>query len=96
MKAVTVTLQTGTHCIETSARNKFRRLTGLLLETCDETEITEHGRQLELLREFIETADWNVLRSSDERLAGTRPGTCVIVWGEDGKPEVAEVRDRTL
>lgn len=96
MSDVKVTLQTGTHCIETSAKNEFRRLSGLLLESCDETDVIEPGRQLELLREFIETSDWNVLRSSDERLAGTRPGTCVIVWGEDGKPAVTEVRDRAL
>ena len=46
---------------------------------------------LELLREFIETADWNSLRSSDERLAGTRPGECVIAWGADGNAHVKEI-----
>lgn len=96
MRDVTVTLHTGTHCVETEARNEFRRLTSLLLGSCDGPDVTEAGRQLELLREFIETADFNTLRSSDERLAGIRPGTCVIEWDGSGKPSVLEVRDRAL
>ena len=90
---VTVTLYTGVHCIETSAKNEFRRLTGLLLESCDEPGVTERGRELELLREFIETADFNALRSSGEHLAGIRPGKCVVAWTRDGKAAVKEVHD---
>lgn len=96
VKGVAVTLHTGTHCVETEAKNEFRRLTGLLLESCDEPAVTEAGRQLELLREFIETADFNTLRSSDERLAGIRPGICVIAWDGNGKAAVLEVRGRNL
>lgn len=96
VREVTVTLHTGTHCIETGAKNEFRRLTALLLESCDEKDVIEPGRQLELLREFIETADWNGLRASDERLAGARPGACVIARDSDGKPAVLEIRDRDL
>lgn len=96
VQKVTVTLLTGTHCVETEAKNEFRRLTSLLLESCDGPDVTEAGRKLELLREFIETADFNTLRSSDERLAGIRPGTCVIAWDSNGKPAVLEVRDRNL
>ncbi|HPS58601.1 MAG TPA: hypothetical protein PK514_10895 [Spirochaetota bacterium] len=90
---VTVTLHTGTHCIETGAKNEFRRLTTLLLESCDERDVIESGRQLELLREFIGTADFNKLRSSDERLAGISPGKCVIAWSRDGKAAVKEIHD---
>jgi hypothetical protein len=88
---VTLTLRMRGHCVQTEAKNEFRRLTGLLLESCDEPEVTETGRKLELLRAFIETADWNSLRSADERLAGTRPGECVIAWGADGKAFVKEI-----
>ena len=93
MRDVTVTLFTGAHCIETESKNEFRKLTGLLLETDDESAADVMGEQLELLREFIGTADFNALRSSDERLAGIRPGACVIARGGDGKPVVREVED---
>lgn len=95
MRDVTVTLFTGAHCIETEAKNEFRKLTGMLLETDDESAAVDMGEQLELLREFIETADFNALRSSDERLAGIRPGACVIARGSDGKTAVRQVADHT-
>lgn len=90
---VTVTLHITAHCVETEARNEFRRLTGLMLESCDEPSVTETGRRLELLREFLGTADFNRLRSSDERLAGIRPGRCVIAWTRGGNAAVKEIHD---
>jgi len=76
MEDIIVTLHTGDHCIETAAKNEFRKLTDLLLSSDDLS--SETPEQLELLREFIETADFNTLRSLDERLAGIKPGLCVI------------------
>jgi len=92
MKNVTVTLHTGEHCVETEAKNEYRRITGLLLEAEDGAEVEKLGEELELLREFIEKADFNALRSSDERLAGVRPGRCVIDRS-GGVPRVKEVLD---
>ena len=93
MQNVTLTLQTGTHCIETEAKHELRRLTDMLLETEDESAARESGEQLELLTEFLERSDFNALRSSDERLAGIRPGLCVIGRDSMGKPVVKELYD---
>lgn len=86
MYSVTVTLHTGSHCIETESKNMFRNTTLKLLETVDESAADVLGKQLELLREFLETADFNMLRSSDIRLAGLAEGTCILSRDENGKP----------
>jgi len=93
MKTISVTLHTGTHCIETEAKNSFRRLTGQLLETENEQEAAVLGQQLGLLREFIGTADFNALRASDERLAGIVQGICVVARNSNGKVTVTEIYD---
>ena len=93
MGRVTVTLHTGGHCIETAAKNEFRRITELLLSTEDEPVLNESAPKLELLREFIETADFNALRASDERLAGIKPGYCVIGRNTEGVPVAVPADD---
>jgi hypothetical protein len=93
MKDVIVTLITGAHCVETAAKNELRRLTELLMETEDVSEVNSLGEKLELLREFLETADFNALRSSDERLAGIKPGQCIISGEKGMKPFVKEIHD---
>ena len=44
--------------------------------------------RLDLLLDFLETADFGALRSSDERLAGTRDGRCILMKHDDGTPFV--------
>ncbi len=53
------------HCIETVARRKCDELARILLEsqTCN-SEVTE---QLELLRLFLETADFKKIRAESEK-----------------------------
>jgi hypothetical protein len=48
------------HCIETTAKMEFNRLTGLYLDLGKEDADIE--ARLELLRDFLETADFRSLR----------------------------------
>jgi len=91
MSAIEIKLHTGIHCIETEAKKRLRELTVCLLETEDDTRVAELAAELELLREFIETADFNSLRSSDARLAGIRPGTCTICRDNQGRAEIKSI-----
>lgn len=88
MAKIQIKLHTGTHCVETEAKNMLRRITELILNTDDETEVCELGIQLELLREFVETADFNYLRASDERYAGMVEAVCILSRCKNGKPVI--------
>ena len=91
MKDTTVTLHTGTHCIETAAKNEFRKIAESILSADDEKTVTVLSDQLELLREFIESSDFNSLRASDERLAGITPGLCIIGRNMAGIPVIRSI-----
>jgi hypothetical protein len=91
-KKTSVILKTGGHCIETSAKKEFMRITGLILDSTDDTVQPEMEYGLELLKDFLETADFNTLRSSDDRLSGVVEGTCLLSRDENGIP-VLELMD---
>lgn len=93
MENLSVILHTGRHCIETGAKNEFRRISGELIESEDEACVDLLAARLELLREFIETADFNALRSSDERLAGLVPGICTLSRKDDGLPGITRIEN---
>jgi len=76
-----VTLHLEGHCVETAARKEFKRLMDALFdETGDAPELEA---RIELVRAFLDTADFPALRASDGRLAGTEPATVIIARGED-------------
>ncbi|HOP28536.1 MAG TPA: hypothetical protein P5120_03640 [Spirochaetota bacterium] len=83
MKNITVTLHTGEHCIETSAKIEFRRLTDLLLQSDTDNIDSDIEEKIELLLNFLENSDFNILRASDERLAGITPSDCIIKWDKN-------------
>lgn len=56
------------HCIETAAKLEFKRLMDKYFETDNDTGTLED--KIEVLREFIETADFVYLRGNDPRLSG--------------------------
>jgi hypothetical protein len=53
-----------THCIETVARREYQTL----IKAClgDEAQFEEHGQQIELLREFLASADFRKLRRESD------------------------------
>lgn len=61
-----------THCIETIAKREYERVLGLLLKGKEEDVLL--AEELELLRMFLESADFGQLRSRCEELllAGKR------------------------
>lgn len=91
MNSITVTLHTGEHCIETSAKIEFRRLTDQLLESDSENIDPELEKKIELLLHFLKNSDFNKLRASDERLSGVTPGICIIVKNSSGLTEIKSI-----
>jgi hypothetical protein len=85
MNNITVTLHTGEHCIETSAKIEFRRLTDLLLESETDNTGSDLEQRIELLLHFLKNSDFNMLRASDERLAGIIPADCIIKWDDKNR-----------
>jgi len=73
------------HCIETEAKKVFNKLVNYLLKNED----PEKEKEFELLRKFLETADFNKLRS--QGLDG-RERKHVVLRG-NGKIEVIEVKE---
>lgn len=56
------------HCIETAAKHEFKLLMDKYFESNNETGSIEN--QIEVLREFLETADFAQMRRSDPKLSG--------------------------
>lgn len=71
------------HCIETGAKNEFRRLMDEYFDSNDPQAGIEN--RLELLREFIEKSDFKKLRASDERLSGEIETDVLIQRDVSGK-----------
>ena len=80
-KSCEIRLSLSGHCVETAARNEFKRLMdGYFAGTGESGGIEE---RLALLREFIETSDFQALRASDERLSGAVE--CAVIVYRDGR-----------
>jgi len=54
------------HCIETVAKRKYERVLGQLMKSSQEDSQLE--ARLELLRRFLESADFGILRSRCDEL----------------------------
>jgi len=78
---ISITLHLDGHCIETGAKNEFKRLMDLFFDGGDNDSAIEE--KIAFLRDFIETADFKKLRAGDERLSG---GTKITV-------EISRMRD---
>jgi len=73
------------HCIETIARRKHAELAQRLLGS--ETGNTETEEKLEILRLFLETADFRKLRSESEKQLIDGRNVRFTVYLEDGVPK---------
>ncbi len=70
------------HCVETAAKMEFKRLMDALFEEAGDT--VELEARIELVRAFLEEADFPALRASDARLAGEEESTAILSRGTDG------------
>lgn len=75
-----VVLQLGPVCIETAARQAWRRIVEKLTAGKDMTSM----RQASLLREFIEATDFARMRSEHQELAGGLRCQVRLHWAPDG------------
>lgn len=69
-------------CIETTARHVHRTLSEELLQETEPNPAAEGA--LELLEQFLRSADFRALRTSDEDLAGQRQASVRIFRAPDG------------
>ena len=71
-------------CVETKAKRQYKQILSALLKQGEEEELAD---ELEILRLFIESADFNKLRSESEKrlLEGRR--VKFILYVEEGKPK---------
>ena len=77
------------HCIETTAREEFWNLVNQYMKSGQEDKELED--KIELLRVFLESADFKKLRSDSERhLVQGKKVRFVICWKE-GKPSYETV-----
>ncbi len=70
------------HCIETTARQEFKRAVDRYLETGSSD--TQLESRIEVLRSFLETADFQLLRSRSEKHLTAGKGVQFLVWEEGG------------
>jgi len=89
MNETTVELTVGPGCcIECAAKREYNRMV-LRIMTSDEPPAQDAESRLELLVEFLETADFPLLRGSNEIFDGTREALCLLGRSTDGKPFVS-------
>ncbi len=79
---ISVKLHIKDHCIETEAKNEFRRLMDDYFAS--ETENPDLEEKIGILREFLEISDFAILRSSDPRLSGEVESYVIVTPGSEG------------
>jgi hypothetical protein len=78
-------------CIECAAKHEYNKCVARIM-TSDATPGPDEESKMELLLDFLETADFAALRASDEGLAGIKDSRCLLKIGDDGKPYVTVVK----
>lgn len=71
-------------CVETKAKRQYNQILSELLNKEEEGELTE---KLEVLRLFLESADFNKLRSESEKHILEGKVVKFIIYMEKGKPK---------
>lgn len=91
MEAQDIELSIGVDCcIECSAKREYNRMV-LRIMTADDPPTPDDESRLDLLREFLETADFCNLRGSDENLDGSKDARCLLRRYPDGKLSVSVI-----
>jgi len=71
-------------CVETQTKRRYNQISGKLLKKGNDNELAE---KLEILRLFIESADFNKLRSESEKHLVEGKRVKFILYLEKGKPK---------
>lgn len=75
-------------CIEHAARDEYKRMAARIMAADDPPDPADEAR-LALLLDFFNSADFALLRSSDERLSGIKKARCILKRNEEGIPCVS-------
>jgi hypothetical protein len=91
MEEATVELAVGIDCcIECAAKREYNRMV-LRIMTADDPPTQDDEFRLNLVLEFLETADFSKLRGSDVNLDGTGEARCMLRRRPDGMPSVSVI-----
>ena len=71
-------------CVETKAKRQYNQILSELLKKGEEEELAE---KLEILRLFLESADFSELRNKSEKHLLEGKGVKFILYMEKGKPK---------
>jgi hypothetical protein len=74
-----------THCIETTAKEEYRRSVDEYFKLAEDNE--ELGNKIEVLRLFLESTDFRELRRQSEQHLIAGKGVNFILYLEEGKPK---------
>jgi hypothetical protein len=77
-------------CIECAAKREYNRRMARIMTSDVKPEMDDESK-MELLLDFLETADFAALRASDDSLAGIKDSRCLLRMSGDGKPYVTVV-----
>lgn len=70
------------HCVETAAKREYERLALAFLRGEGQEEM---GHRLDLVKEFLETADFRSLRAQTEPLIQRWGGVRAVIFRESGR-----------
>ncbi len=91
MDEILVELQLGDGCcIECRAKRAYHRMVNDIM-TAEGPPTPGDEARLDLLLEFLQQADFGLLRSSDDRLAGIMNARCLLKRNDKGSPYVSIV-----
>lgn len=91
MKSIEMTLETSDGCcIECAAKHAYSKMV-LDIMTSDTMPGPDAESMIELLVDFLETADFAQLRGSDESLAGIKNARCRLHRDTNGDPYVSVI-----
>lgn len=84
--AARVVIHVGGHCVETGAKRELNRLMDAYFD--GEGDPADLEESIGLVREFLESADFSALRSSDERLDGSVESRVELGRDSSGNPSL--------
>lgn len=82
-------------CIECAAKREYNRMV-LEVMAAEDVPGPDVEARLDLLLDFLESADFSRLRGSDEALSGVREARCQLCRNSEGKPVLSMIDTRTL
>ena len=79
------------HCIETAAKNEFKRYMDSYFSSSDVSK--EDEEKIQLLSDFLTTSDFSALRAQDDRLSGEVESDVTIYRDENNNIKIEYINN---